>query len=336
MIHLLYGDDPFTLEEALASMKEEAGPPDMRDINETVLDGRSVTFDELAATCDTVPFLADKRTVVVQGLLSTFETRWPRRTRADGDAKKANLLDGWAGLPDYLPGVPATTDLVFVEGRLNPSNPLFAAIRSHVKVQTFPLPNPRQLREWLLKRAADEGIEIEPRAVDTLARTVGSDLRVLAAELRKLALYRWGYSIRHEDVLEQVSYTKEANIFAAVDAIVEGKVDHATTLVHDLLQAGRPATYVLSMIARQVRLLVLAKDLNAREVPAAQIGQRLRISRWPLSKTLQQEARFTGDQLSEIHHKVLEADLAMKTSAAGDELYLDILIAEITSVAAGR
>jgi hypothetical protein len=41
--------------------------------NTDVLDGRAVTPDQLAAICDTVPFLASHRLVVVEGLLARFD-----------------------------------------------------------------------------------------------------------------------------------------------------------------------------------------------------------------------------------------------------------------------
>ena len=127
MLYLLYGDDTFTIRETLSSMKQEVGPPDLRDVNITVLDGDQATFDRLTATCDTVPFMAAKRLVVVQGLLSLFERRPQSRPPrvAGGDA-----LGEWKGLPDYLTRVPDTTDLVFVDGALSRANPLLSAIRT--------------------------------------------------------------------------------------------------------------------------------------------------------------------------------------------------------------
>ena len=82
VIYLLYGQDEFSLRETLSSLKEDVGSAELRDLNITSLDGSQVSFDELAATCNTVPFLADKRLVIVEGLLSRFESRAPSRGRA--------------------------------------------------------------------------------------------------------------------------------------------------------------------------------------------------------------------------------------------------------------
>ena len=331
MNYLLYGEDEFSIHEALSSLKDQVGTPDLRDVNITELVGADVSFDRLAATCDTVPFLAEKRLVIVRGLLSLIERAPPSRARATGRREGPPALDRWKGLPEYLSRVPESTDLVLVEGRLTPSNPLLSAIRAAVTTRTFPRPSPRELRQWIDKRAVAEGVAIEPRAIDTLASTIGGDLRVIAGELQKLSLYRRGQEIRQQDVEALVSYTREANIFAAVDAMLEGRPAVAIGLVNQLLQAGRPPGYVLAMMARQVRLLILAKDLKARSVPPAEHGKRLGLAGYPLRKTMEQEGRFSAPRLVHIHRKLLDADSSIKTGRLGEELVLDVLMAEVAS-----
>ena len=336
MVYLLYGDDAFTIQETLSRLKEGLGPADLRDVNITVLDGAEVSFDRLAATCDTVPFLADKRLVIVQGLLALFEpnppSRRPRADRAEADQPgRPNLTADWKGLPEYLSRVPETTDLVFVDRRLREINRMLSAIRPHAKTRVFQLPKPGELREWIRRRAADKGIDIEPRAIHLLAETIGGDLAVMDTELEKLSTYRRGVAVRPEDVEDLVSYTKEGNIFGAVDAVMEGRPEVAIQAVHQLLQSGRPAAYVLTMMARQVRLLILAKELRSERVPLAEQGKRLGLTGYPLRKTLEQERTFSAERLVQIHRKLLDADVSIKTTGTEDELVLDVLIAEVAS-----
>lgn len=325
MIYLLSGDDDFTIRETLTEMKEGVGTPDVRDVN-IVTFGANVSLEELAATAATVPFLADKRMVVVDGLLGRFERGGRRPASELSNGKK---LDEWQGLPDILTSTPKTTDLVFVDGPVSSSNPLFKLIQRHVDARTFAVPGPKELRQWITSRAQIEGTEIDYRAGDTLANTIGTDLPVIVSELRKLALLAWGRAITHEDVEKMVSYTKEPNVFAAVDAVVEGQPTVALGLVHQMLIAGSPPGYILTMIARQVRLLILAKDIGARRLSTGEVSQRLRLSGYPLRKTLDQADRFSMDRLVAIHRTLLEADLAIKSTGADDELILDTLVAEI-------
>ena len=331
MIYLLYGDDDFTRDETLSSMKDEFGPADLRDVNITLLEGSAVGFDELIAVSSTVPFLADKRMVIVKDLLSLFEARVPSRTGTRSTSPRERPQGPWETLPEHLSAVPETTELVFVEGRLNHSNPLLTKIRPIAKILAFPLPSGGELRQWIGQRAAKRGIDIEPRAVDTLAETIGRDLRVIDLELQKLSLYRWGETVRHGDVQELVSYAKEVNIFAAVDAVLEGRPGLGIRLINQLMDSGGAPSYLIAMMARQVRLLLLAKELRLQGVSPAEIGNRLSLSGYPLRKTLEQERRFTGQQLPQMHHKLLEADVSIKTRASDEQLVLDMLIADLAS-----
>lgn len=330
MIHLLYGDDDFTIGEAVASMKGDIGLADLRDVNTTVLDGRQVGFDEMAAICTVVPFLADKRLVLVEGLFSRFERRGRARPSSEDRAGKPALGE-WEELAALLGRVPETTDLVFVDGFLSSSNPLLRAVRKLVAARVFSRPSAGEIRQWIRSRAVTGGIDIDSRAIDTLAQTVGNDLRVIVGEMEKLSLYRSGETITHEDVADMVSYARDASIFAAVDAILEGRSAAAVRMVHQILQSGRPASYILSMLARQVRLLILAKDLRARRVPASEHGRRLGLSSYPLRKTMEQQAKLSPQRLVQIHRRLLEADLNIKSSSLDEGLVLDMLVAELAS-----
>lgn len=324
---MLHGDDDFTMAERVASMKEGVGLPDLRDVNVTDLDGRSVEPDELVAVSSTVPFLADKRLVIVRGLLTRFESG--RRGRQAAQQKPK--LGEWEDLADRLEGLPETTDLVFVDGAVASSNPLLRALGKVGKAQRFARPNQRQVGRWITDRARQSGISIEPRAAAALAESVGNDLRVIVSELEKLSLYRSGGTIQHEDVAELVSYARDANIFAAVDAILEGRSGAAIRMVHGLLQGGASPTYLLIMLARQVRLLILAKELKAEGVPGNELGSRLGLSGYPLRKTLDQERAFTSSRLVETHRRLLEADLGMKSTGADAGLIIDTLVAQLSS-----
>ena len=173
MVHLLYGDDSFTIDETVATMKEEVASAGMGDLNVMVLDGPDISLELLAATCDTVPFLAEKRLVIVRGLLSLFERRAPSASRDPAATQSAKATDRWKGLAEYVARVPETTELVFVDGQLTPRNPLLVALRSKVTVRTFSQPRSGELRRWIRDRAKAEGVDVEPRAIDTLAETVG-------------------------------------------------------------------------------------------------------------------------------------------------------------------
>lgn len=327
MITLIYGEDEVGVEEAVAAMKANAGPAELRDVTVTVLESNGLTPEELASAAFTVPFMTDSRLVVVRGLLSRFERRAPSRAngRGNGDA-----LGPWTDLAGKLAELPATTDLVFMDGSISVNNPLFVKLKTVGTSKAFPLPRGNELGRWISVRAAKHGVVIEPRAVAALADSVGRQPRVLDAELRKLALYRDGQPVRQQDVEQVVAYVREANIFQLVDAAVEGKTGDALRMASQITDGGQPASYVIVMIARQVRLLLLAKDMRAHRIPPNEIGQRLRLPSFAVNRTLRQERKLSFQRLKQMHRQLVEADLVMKTTSVDEQLTLEMLIAELS------
>ena len=75
MLHILIGEDDFSIHQALEEIRKSAGDPAALMPNTTVLEGGKVTPEQLRAACDTVPFLADKRLVIVERLFERFEVK---------------------------------------------------------------------------------------------------------------------------------------------------------------------------------------------------------------------------------------------------------------------
>ena len=328
MIHLVYGEDAVSVDEALTDLAQSAGPDDLRDVNYTSLDADGLTPNAVAAAAFTVPFMSDRRVVVVKGLLSTFERRAPSRSRG---ASNNDPLKTWTEFADQLHSLPPTTELAFIDGGLSRSNPLMRKLTPISQVREFPLPRERDMPGWITRRANTIGVQIEPRAAATLAEAVGRQPRLIDSELRKLALYADGTPVGVEDVRQMVAYVREANIFQTVDAIIDRRTGVALRMLRRIMEDGAPAAYVMTMIARQVRLLLMAKDMKAQGLPQDEIGRRLRLSGWVLNKTLQQERRLSFEYLAHVHSQLVETDLALKTKPLDDQLALEILVAELAT-----
>ena len=128
-----------------------------------------------------------------------------------------------------------------MDAAVNRGNPLLRPIRSVAQVHEFRLPSVRDMPGWVRQRADKLGAAIEPNAVSALVDAIGNDTRLVDSELRKLALYRSDGRIRRQDVEAMVSYVREANIFAAVDAALEGRAGVALRSVHQLMDRGQTA-----------------------------------------------------------------------------------------------
>jgi hypothetical protein len=123
----------------------------MHALNEVTLDGRGLSVRELQACADALPFLGERRLVIVAGLVGSA-------------AGRKDVADA---LIDYLPRVPPTTRLVLVEGELAANHrvlrwaerwrPAAEAPDQTVLVKRFEAPRAAQLPGWLARRAEARG-----------------------------------------------------------------------------------------------------------------------------------------------------------------------------------
>ncbi len=329
MLYILSGQDDFSLGESLEEIKRGIGDQTLLAANTTILDGQQVTLDQLRAVCETVPFLSERRLVIVNGLLERFEPK----SKSSGQKKitpVANQQNEYKLLVTYISKIPDSTILVLIDGRLGRNNPLFRALSARAEVKTFPLLRNTELRKWIQRRVIEEGGSISPGAVDLLVKLVGSNLWIMKSEINKLVLFASGRRIEEEDVKRVVSYAHQANVFAMVDAILEFKAGIAEQSLHQLLEGGAAPAYLLVMLLRQLRMIVRVKELRGQGKPEVEIQNKLGLtSEFALRKTLEQASRYSWERLKEVYHKLLETDLSIKTGKYGGELALNILIAEL-------
>jgi DNA polymerase-3 subunit delta len=330
MIYIYYGEDEFSLREELAALKAQLDSDDMLASNTSLLDGRQLQPAELLAPCGTVPFLGSHRLVIVEGLLGRFETsRAPGKRRDDRASRQSTAP--WKALPSALQELPDTTVLVLVDGRLTPGNPLLRLLAPLGEVREFRPLRRRAVPDWIRQRARARALSVSPGAVALLADLVGNDLRVLSQEMEKLGVYAQDRQIEEHDVRLLVSSAREVSVLSMVDAVVEGRSNVAIRLLEQLQNEGASPTYLLNMITRQYRHLILAKELLLAHLSPAEIGRRLGIvSDFALRKVLEQAARYSLPQLEAAYRRLLEADAAIKRGVYGDEVTLALLLNDLS------
>ncbi len=327
MLYLLYGEDDFSAHQALDEIKKTVGDETALATNTAVLDGSQVSVEEIKRVSETIPFLAEKRLVIINGLLGRFETRHGSgRKKTGGSGRRGE----YQPLAECLANLPVFTSVVLLDGKTDPKNPLFRQLSGQATVKSFPLLRGEYLTSWIQGKVRLAGSSITESAVELLARFVGGNLWVMTSEIEKLALFAAGRRIEEEDVRQVVSYAQEASVFTMVDAILEFRVGTAQRLLQQLLQQGASPAYLLVMVVRQVRIIVRVKELRRQRRSEIEIKNRLGIiNDFVYRKALEQSARYSLERLKEVYHRLLEADLSMKTGQYDPELALNILLGEL-------
>ncbi|MDD4875592.1 MAG: DNA polymerase III subunit delta [Dehalococcoidales bacterium] len=330
MLYILSGQDDYSINESLRDIKNSISNQTLLEVNTTVLEGHEITTGQLRGVCETPPFLAEKRLVIIKGLLERFEpankARYRQKTK-----QRTNKQNEYKSLSDSMNHLPDSTILVLISGRINNRNPLFTELSTKAKVKFFPLLRGDKLLQWIQNYVKKNGGTISPNAVNLMAQLIGSNLWIMSNEVTKLILFVSNRCIEEKDVRLVVSHAQEDNVFAMVDAIIEFKVGLAERLLHQLLIRGASPSYLLVMLSRQVRMIIRLKELRNQERSEMEIRNKLRLTAdFTWQKLTTQATRYPLVRIKKVYQKLLEADLSIKTGKYEGELALNILIAELS------
>lgn len=325
--HLLYGDS-FLVSRQLERLEDEAGAGSLLEANRHQLTGGQFNLPELLAICNALPFMDSCRLVLVNGLLGTQENR-------GGRGRGSRSLGEWDKLAEAIPNMPDTTLLFLVDGSIADSNALLRSLRPVTLSQHLQAPTGEALARYVKDLAQHKGSGISPAAIRTITDLVGNDLWTLDRELEKLSLYATGRNIEESDIQELVAQVREASIFNAVDAIIEGRPQVALRLLQRLRQDGAALPYIISMVERQLRLVCLARYWTDQRVPPQELPSKLGVPPFVARKTAEQAGRNSWHDLDQRYRRLLQADLDFKTGRVDSEdLALELLVVDLASPAA--
>jgi len=329
-VYVLYGEDTFGRDEAVQTLKERMRALPAGDHNLSEL-GPETTVAALRQAADVVPFLAERRMVIVRGLLNRLAGRGGGQRRSARGRKPAESgADELQALLDYVPDLPQTTSLVFVEdGRLN-VEPLGAVIprgRAHVREYGRVI----DVVDWVRKRAKLVGIDLDEGAVRELASLGGTDLRRLDSELHKLADYAAGRAVTRGDVRELV-VGRDVAVWSLLDGLSERRVDKALTALRALYAQGEPPEALLGRdIAPHYRRLMVARELalaskaERAKVDVASLG----LNPATLARWTDQASGFERAELEQALEVLLELDRHIKLGETEPEPSLELAVVRL-------
>lgn len=322
--YILHGDDSISRDAALKRMRAAMGEDG--DLNRSEFDGAQTPVAEVLAAVRSLPFLAEKRLVIVKGLISHISRRGAGKT---GKAAADRLIE-------ELPRLPAFARLVLVENEaLSEKNRLLKAARAMTNGYIKGFRKPQNLASWIRQRAEREyNATISAAAAIAIATVVNNDVLRADNELHKLVCYVDGErEISEDDVAALTPYVPEANVFEMVDALAKGDGARALELIHQSLQQapGDRGFGLFGMIVRQFRLLSMTRDLldQAGGRGRNTLAQELRLPPRVASNMAMQSRRFSPGQLDAILKRLQRYDQDMKTGRIEPRLALDLLVTSL-------
>jgi len=134
--------------------------------------------------------------------------------------------------------------------------------------------------------------------------------------------------ITAEDVRQAASSGGTTKIFDMVDALAMGNASLAMKFMRILLDEEEPE-FIFPMVVRQFRQLIQTRALLDAGGTMVLIKKTLKVQDFVADKLIQQVRRFKAEDLARIYHKLLDMDVAAKTSRVPYEVSLEMMIAEL-------
>jgi len=325
-VYILHGDDEFAMADFIAAIEKKMGDPATAGLNITRLDGKSTSLNELIAATHAMPFLVDRRLVVLDDPLGSL------KSQADREQFK-----------EVLGKTPSTTALVVVvprplldararrEGKQHWLEKWGAEQGGRAYLREYNQLRGPQMARWIQSKAAEGGGEIEYQAAGLLASYVQDDPRLAAQEIEKLLAYvNYRRPVQVDDVERLTPDGAQGDVFAMVDALGNRNGQQALQMLHRLLEVDEPLR-LYGMVVRQFRLLLLTREMLDGGHREAEIAKALKLHPFVAKKLVPQCRNFDLPALESIYHKLLEIDESIKTGGVEADVAMDSLFVSLTT-----
>ncbi len=305
-VYLLCGEEDFLKRSYKKQMKSAIVGDDTMNFHS--FEGKGVDLDEVLSLAGTMPFFGERRLILIE------DSGWFKSGAAEA-------------LVSFLPEMPETTCILFVESEVDKRNRLYKAVANLGHVAEMGKQKEAKLAEWASGILASAGRRIDGRTMQLFLERTGDDMTNIRMELDKLISYTEGRdTVTKQDIETIGSAWVEDKIFEMVGAIADRRTGTALSLYEDLLTLKEPPMRILFMIVRQFNQLLQAKEMSAAGQGKKEICARLKVPEFVAGKLLNQAGRFSREQLLAYIRECADYEEAVKRGRLGDQVAVEMLI----------
>jgi len=316
-VYLLTGADDYLRDQVLERLRREVLDPGFAEFNHTRIHCTASTrLSQLANALMDLPMMTDRRLVEIleaQALPTEVGKALVLPLQEAAASGGTVVALGWR--PAGRAG--GSTSLKDAAARLG----------LHVDCALAEAERPA----WVQAALDRLGVRAEGAAVSEILKRTGSDLRHLASQLEKLALYAGPKArITREDVNRIVLRSTEVKTWELTAALGKRNLREAVRIAETLLEDGEQPGGLLSYINSYLRSLVQVQALAARHgSSAAALAREMPGKKeFQIRKSLEEIRTWAPNDLHRAFEMLCRADLRIKTG--GDpRLILELLLIQL-------
>lgn len=310
-VYFLYGEEDY-LKKQYKDKLTKAMISEGDTMNYAYYEGKGINVREIIDLAETMPFLGERRLIVVEN---------------SGFFKNAS-----PELAEYMKEIPETTHFIFSESEVDKRGKLFKAVKDKGRIVELAKQDEQTLVRWILGNIKKEGKQTTESAIRYMLTKCGTDMESLQKEMEKLFCYTFEKDRIEIADIEEICTTQITNqIFEMVNAVSEKKQKKALELYYDLLALKEPPMRILFLLARQFRLLMEVKELDANGYSKKDIASKTGLHPFVAGKYQEQAKAFSGKELRAILEETVDIEECVKTGRLQDGLGVELFIVKYSS-----
>jgi DNA polymerase-3 subunit delta len=300
--YLIHGDDHGRIAERRARLRALAeGESGVQGIE--VFENEAAAPETVANALNALTFAIGRRFIIVDGV-----ERWT-------DKQLDPLIPALEQIP------PDTTVAFFAreDGRTKAPKRLHDAIKkAGGDIAAEESVKPWELPKWVIARAREMGLQLEPDTARALIAQVGDRQQRLLRELEKLALYAGPGARVDASLLDELAApSAEHRAWSLADTIVSGDAQAATALYLTLRSQGERLSGLLYWMSTRVRTAHEVATALEAGTPPAQIKRGLRMPSKAADRLIADAGRAGAENLQRTIEQLAELELASRGGGSG-------------------
>lgn len=299
-IYLFHGEDNYSSTQKLNFWKKEFIRKYGEAAHIEIFEGKEIKATEFITNLETLPFLAEKRFIIVKNIFAATKNEKQKETIK--------------AVADSLDKTPDFCILIFHEiGAPDKRLSLYKKIQTLGTIEEFPALKPAEITNWIVKRAVEIGVNIDISTANYLAQHSGPELWTISNELDKLSAFAGTTNITKQMIDDLCVPSITASVFKLTDSIAGKNVKESLKVLKALEASGEDPFKTFFMIVRHFRILLQVQDMLSRNENQFSITKKLKQHPFVIQKTSQQAPNFNAKKLKAIYGKLLEIDVKVKT-----------------------
>lgn len=337
-VYLFYGEEDYLIDNTVKYIKNKNIGKNLEYLNYTLLDSDDIVMDDIYNACETLPFMSEKKMVVVKDL-GIFASK--KKDDKNDEDKNINKDDFGEMLSDYILTLEEYVILVFVEriNKIDSRKKLVKNIKKVGSVLEFKKLRGKELDNCVEKFFIERNKKISRANISYfiqnssyLEYNANKTLYDLENEIIKLCNYSGDKQEITKDDIDRVSSRfLQNNVFKLLDGIINKNATEALKVFNEMILSNQPIPVILHMIIRQLRLMMMMILMRQKGYNNSKIMSKLGIKEYEFKKISLQCRHYTINEIEENLKKCLSVDKNIKNGSMGSRVAVEMLIIELAN-----